>query len=242
MNILIQNSPFKFMNNLLFLNNTDIRVHVFNDDNDLYKTYFIVKPDIIILSSVHLTNNIRQFIEDVHNTTKIFIYHFDNKDSYIQEIINGFKNLAVQHITHYQIDNSIVIPNNLVNINIFNKNNISNRLNKIVCFLDGFKEIPSSINGYLYPNNNTPILLFNNPGIKHPQNLGVLAEPHKGQVLQSHQYYLSCDALNDYTNEAVACGCCVLKVEDLKSYENKNIDEINNNYVTYEEFLTGVAL
>jgi len=243
MNILIQNSPFKFMNNLLFLNNTSIRISVFNNDNDLYKTYFAVKPDVIFLSSVHLTTNTRQFIEDVQDSTKIFIYHFDSKDSYL-EIIKylDLNNLNVKHILHDQIDNSIIIPNNLINTSIFNKNNISdNRLNKIVCFLDGFKEIPSSINSYLYPNNNTPILLFNNPTIQHPQNLGILAEPTKAELLKSYKYYLSCGSLNDYSNEAIACGCCVLTTEDLGSYENKNTNNINNDYITYEEFLTGIT-
>ena len=235
MNILIQNSPFKFLNNLLFLNIPDLQVQVFNNDSDLYKIYFSFKPEIIILSGYHLSQNTKQFIEDVSTEAKIFIYHF------YPGKLEDLNHLNVKHITHHESENSIIIPDNLVNTNLFNHTD-GNKIDKIVCFLDGFKEIPSNINTYLYPNNNIPILLFNNPGVKHPQNLGILAEPHKAELLKSYKYYLSCGALNDYSNEALCCGCCVLTPDELGSYTEKNTDKINYNHVKYEQFLIGNIL
>jgi hypothetical protein len=237
MNILIQNSPFKFLNNLLFLNIPDLQIQVFNNDSDLYKIYFSSKPEIIILSGYHLTQNTKQFIEDVSSETKVFIYHF-----YPDELkVKDLSHLNIKHITHHYSENSIIIPDNLVNTNLFNHID-GDKIDKIVCFLDGFKEIPSDINTYLYPNDSIPILLFNNPTIKHPQNLGILPEPHKAELLKSYKYYLSCGALNDYSNEALCCGCCVLTPDDLGSYTEKNTDKINYNHVKYEQFLIGNIL
>jgi hypothetical protein len=240
MKILIQNSPFKFLNNLLFLNIPDLQIQVFNNDNDLYKIYFNFKPEVIILSNYHLTKNTKQFIEDVHTETKIFVYHFYHEDSY-SNVVQELNHLNIKHITHHDSENSILIPDNLVNTNLYNYTDIT-KIDKIVCFLDGFKEIPPDINSYLYPNNNIPLLLFNNPNIKHPQNLGILAEPHKAELLKSYKYYLSCGALNDYSNEALLCGCCVLSPDDLSTYLEKNTDKINHNHITYEQFLIGSIL
>jgi hypothetical protein len=226
------------MNNILFLNDPNIAVDLFNNESDLYKNYFIFKPDVILISAYHITSRIVQFIEDMHLSNKIYIYHYTKNP--VSKIISDLSNFNIKHIVHSHNDeqNTITIPENLVNTTIFNEtDNQIDKTNRIICFLDGLKDIPTSILPYLYPNQKIPIQLFNSFAVKHVQNLGLLTEFNKSVLLKNSKYYLSCGAINDYSDEASICGCCVITPEQLSNYSSIEPQYQKNNYVSYNQFL-----
>jgi hypothetical protein len=94
--------------------------------------------------------------------------------------------------------------------------------------------IPENLNRYLYPKTKLPIKLFNNPNIKHHQNLGILSEIEKATVLKNSMFYLTID--EHYLAEAWESGCNVLTVPELdllisKKYKTKKY------YQTYSSFM-----
>ena len=50
--------------------------------------------------------------------------------------------------------------------------------------MDIDQDIPDNISKYLYPNSKLPIRMFNNSNILHYQNLGLLTEQDKAEVLK----------------------------------------------------------
>lgn len=227
------------MNNILFLNDANITVDLFNNESDLYKNYFTFKPDVILISAYHITSKIIQFIEDMHLSNKIYIYHYTKNP--VAKIISDLNTFNVKHIIHSYSDdkNTIVIPEHLVNTMIFDGvDRNTKKSNKIVCFLDGLKDIPNTILPYLYPNQKIPIQLFNSFSVKHVQNLGLLTEFNKSVLLKNSKYYLSCGAINDYSDEASLCGCCIITPEKLPDYLSVKIQDQKNNCVSYNQFLT----
>jgi hypothetical protein len=105
--------------------------------------------------------------------------------------------------------------------------------NRYAVFLDGIKEIPDNLNANLYPNTKLNINMFNSSYVQNPQNIGLISEIEKAQILNTYEFFI--DINNNYSHEAKACGAKVLDPDSLKekTKSNKNTKKVQ----TYEEFI-----
>jgi len=238
--LLIQQGPGKFLQNCPALSLDDLSIIDIVIDNNLYKTFFKYKPSNCIFSANAISNEIIQFCQDYSNSIKI--YFFVLNDSSLPQLKSTI-NSSIKTIGYANTD--IIIPQSLINDQLF-YNKPSLRTDGIVCFMDGVSNIENSMMNLLYPNTTIPIKMFNCPNIKHYQNLGTLTEEDRAAVLQTHKYYLDLDlppGLN-YKQEAVACGCIPVTIEDVSNntYYNKSIvnTELTNTIITYSHFLKDI--
>jgi len=177
-----------------------------------------------------IDNEIQQFIAEFFQTIKIFIYH-DRKPNL--DLINSYKS-AAKHIVNNDkiISNTIQLPR-LINDQLFLNKELAKN-DDIVCFLEYRNEIPPTLNDLLYPKAKHHIKLFNSPYIKHVQNLGLISESEKADILQLSKYYLPVDDSDEYIAEAVACGCSILNNLNLQ-IKDMDIDLLSHQ--TYASFV-----
>ena len=236
--ILVQQSSEKFIQNCSGLSFDDILIIDISIGNNLYQTFFRHKPEYCIFSGSMVDKEVLQFCEDYGGSTNIYFFHIDSK-SY-----ENVKSLLPKEsaVTHIGYDNvcDVNIPPKLVNDQIFHSKN-SNTKDGIICFMDGFSSIPNELLDLLYPNSSIPIKLFNCPGVKHYQNLGVLTEHNRASLLQTHKYYLYLNQSSglSYVNEAIACGAKVISLEQIKdkSYLSSTLEKTDSTNITYNQFL-----
>ena len=237
--VLVQKTDNKFVNNISHVNNVDL--NVVDISNRLYEIFYFFKPDAaIFMASKINTTETNQFIEEFQNTIKCFIYHDEenlNKrllKSYnnTYHLIEDKKNKKIKENPEYKI---IKVPK-LLNKDIYNKNNSENKNEDIVCFLDNVDRLPENIAKILYPSSLLKIKLFNNTSIKHHQNLGILTELDRAEVLKKSQYFLSIE--DHYRNEALACGCAIVSPEDLINNNLTKSYDFNESHIeTYTNFI-----
>ena len=229
MNFNIQKANNKFNNNVRYLKLDNIDIIEFDPNNVLYRSHYAEKYTHIMFVESLLTNEIKQFISEFFQSVKIFIYH-DRIPN--MEIIEDY-GLAATHILNKgQMANRAISLPDLINDQLFTGKN-NNKNEDIVCFLEYRTEISNELNEVLYPKTKHHIKLFNSPYIKHVQNLGLISELEKADILQSSKYYLPVDN-DEYLAEAVACGCIVLNKHNLQPMD-LNIDLLS--YQTYASFI-----
>jgi len=229
MNFNIQKANNKFNNNLRYLKLDNINIIEFDPNNTLYRSHYTKKYTHIMFIESLLTNEIKQFISEFFQSVKIFIYH--DKTPNI-DIIQDYRRV-VKHIVNkgYVVDGASTLPD-LINDQLFvGKNNTKNE--DMVCFLEYRTEISNELNEILYPKTKERIKLFNSPYIKHVQNLGLISELEKADILKSSKYYLPMDN-DEYLVEAVACGCIILNTHNLQPIDT-DIDLLS--YQTYSSFI-----
>lgn len=226
----------KFYNNIRLIKIKDLIIEAVSFNN-IYRLNDMHRADIYIFDGDSISNEISQFISEfgpVNN--KIYIYHnyLPNKDviRYIKQATHIVNKDFYDEFKMY--NNIIKLPENLINKDIYyNKNNI--RSNNAIYFLDLETSIPKSLDPFLYPNKSDyRILLFNNHNIRHVQNMGLLSEYDKAEVLNESTYFI---VNKQYATEAVACGCRLLSIEDLKEI---NHQQYTDNVVTYQDFIKGI--
>ena len=230
MNFNIQKANNKFNNNLRYVKLDNINIIEFDPKNILYKSHYTEKYTHIMFVESLLTNEIKQFISEFFQSVNIFIYHDTIPN---MEIIKDY-GLAATHIVNkgHVVDKAVTLPD-LINDQLFaGKNN--NKNEDIVCFLEYRTEIPNELNEVLYPKTKHHIKLFNSLYIKHVQNLGLISELEKADILKLSKYYLPFDNNDEYLAEAVACGCIVLNKHNLQPMD-LNIDLLS--YQTYSSFV-----
>lgn len=218
--LLVQNSKSKFIQSSIYckIPNTDIIGS--NIDNHLYKIYYSHNPTHAIFCANRLTDEIAQFISDFSFAkVRCFIYH----ENLSFDVLEQFKELPVTHISKINIKSeykSILLPKNLINSQLFYNDISISKKESIVCFMDDYETIPENLTNYLYPNTTFPIKLFNNYSLPHYQNLGMLDEKSKANILQTSKYYLSiANNKNDYSLEAGLCGGIVVDIHQIQNYE-----------------------
>jgi hypothetical protein len=230
MNFTIQQANNKLNNNLLCLKLDDINIVPIDTKNILYKAHY-AKPftHIMFIESL-MDNEIKQFVAEFFQNIKISIYH-DRKPNL--DFINDYRS-AAKHIVNKNeiISNTIRLPR-LINDQMFLNKDLTKN-DDIVCFLEYKEEIPSSLSNLLYPKTKHQIKLFNSPYIKHVQNLGLISESEKADILQLSKYYLPVDDNDEYIAEAVACGCSIVDNLNLQT-KDMNIDL--SSYQTYASFV-----
>jgi hypothetical protein len=230
MNLNIQKANNKLNNNLRYLKLDDIHIIEFDPNNILYRSHYKKKYTHVLFVESLLTSEIKQFISEFFQSVKIFIYH-DTVPN--MEIIKDY-GVAATHIVNkgYVVDKAIALPD-LINDQLFAGMN-NNKNEDTVCFLEYRADIPNELTEILYPKTKHRIKLFNSPYIKHVQNLGLISESEKAEILQSSKYYFPVDDNDEYLAEAVACGCIVLNRHSLQPMD-LNIDLLS--YQTYASFI-----
>jgi hypothetical protein len=211
--IFLPNINNKFYNNIRYLSNNILRVFS-SDPVDIYKIHEKISADIYIFDSSYISSELVQFMSEYSDLTiKAFVYHGSEdleKDiiRYMKKCRHIIPNKKFNEFSMYK--NVVQFPKYVINENISYKQNIDIKIDKAVYFLDNDNSIPKIIYDNLYPNKkNSNILLFNNNRIPHHQNLGMLTELDKADILSRYKYYI-CDKNREYAAEAYKCGCTVL--------------------------------
>jgi hypothetical protein len=219
--LLVQNFNTKFIKNTIYSNIDDTTVINTDVDNNLYKIYYRYNFTHIIFAAALLSTEIIQFISDFSESVKVFLYH----DTFVDDAANILSDTNITHIVNdnYTNDKYNIININpyIINTNLFNKNRQSDiRNNCIIGFLDNYNFIPHNLNNYLYPKTKLPIKIFNAVNSPHHQNLGLVNDIEKSQLLKSNKYYLSLDYEKDYSIEAQACGAIIVGPDQLSDLNN----------------------
>lgn len=231
MKVFVQQHDDKFINNLTFsLRSMHIDTYCSDINQDLYRIYHYYPFDIAIFLASKFNNETAQFISEFYSSQniKFFIYH----DQHNEEIISLFGSAAINLVHTASSNKSILIPE-LINLFLFSNLKIPRKKNRYAVFLDGIKEIPDNLNDKLYPNTKLQISLFNSSHIQNPQNIGLISEIEKAQILNTYEFFI--DINNNYANEARVCGAKVLDIDKLK--EKSKPDKNNKSIQTYEEFI-----
>lgn len=231
--LLIQYTNNKLIDNIRLCHIDFCDMVITDTKSKLYKIFYDYQFTHIIFIASLLGAEEIQFIQEFGHIIHIYVY----KDKPIDIPTHLPIKAVLQHQKEQSYYKCITIPI-LVNNELFNKSaSDKNKEEKIITFLDDIVSIPEELNEYLYPNwtiENIPLLLFNNSNIIHPQNLGVLSEIDKSNILKEHKYYL---ALTDYyVPEAWACGCTVLCIDDLKTlkptkFKNDKYFQSHSNFL-----------
>jgi hypothetical protein len=203
----------------------------------LYKIHQQNHIGAYIFDSRDVDKEVLQFINDYKNKIKFFIYHEN------QPNVQLIENLSIcKHLIHNGMQDNdervIKIPI-LVNTQLFTKNNKQTKYNdSIICFLDNYTQVPENLLSLLYPNTTLKIKMYGGQ-FKHPQNLGMVSEQDKADLLNKHQSYLSIDKL--YDQEALLCDCDIYTVNSILDNQTINKD-LSIGYVSYDEFLTNILI
>jgi hypothetical protein len=230
MRLLVQQDNSKFLNNIAItkLNNTDMISSPVS--NNIYSLYYTYKFEAVIFSAEQVTDEIKQFIAEFFDNIQIFIYHQYKQPN--PTFLKEFKSL--KHLCHKPQKYCITIPL-LLNNQIFNRDSSKyNKTESIIGFLDNLTEIPANLQKILYPHSKQQIKLYNNSNINHPQNLGMLTEGEKADILYASKYYLGLE--DNYALEASIAGCDIFMLSDSGAMLPKKNTKIPA-HITYEEFI-----
>lgn len=223
MKIFIQPARDKFIDNCIPIRNSNFTIESQSINKNIYKIHHHQKCSHYIFVDKLLDNELLQFINDNYKSLKIYIYHLQTiNDHLIQSLGN-----KVNHI--------LELPA-LYNPEIYYNTNKPKEY-QIVGFLDNTTSIPERLNQYLYPNSKLPIRLFNHPGFKHPQNLGLLLEENKAEILNKSEHCLILNK-NDYVIESKLCNCTPLDISELSTLKAEIYSSFTSDKAqTYEDFI-----
>lgn len=198
---------------------------ILNCHNRIYDLYHAFKPKNILLQIEEYSNEFHHFVHDKSIATNVLLSidnNYTNFNSYTQ-ILQQIKNDKLKAIApksfvdllksqNIQTQN-IIEYNNLYNQYIFNKKD-SIRNNKILCILSTDSSCISSIEKYLYPKSDLPIVMVNNPEIKHDQNIGLLFDNDMCEALNNFGSVI--DFTLSYDAEINICGIPKYSLTDLE--------------------------
>ena len=227
----------KFINNLQILKTQNKNILTGDISNNLYEIFYKYNFNEILFLANKLDSEKYQFISEYKNSVKCYIYHENEFDNLLYQKLSDIKHLinkSEQDKINKNIENIIVIPS-MINTQVYYTDHTINKVPIISCFIDQIKHIPKNLETFLYPNTKLPIKLFNNPNIIHHQNLGTLSEIDKSTILRQSEYYLSIDEY--YLEEAIACDCKVLTIDELDDLKPKKYTKIKKNNLTYTNFI-----
>jgi hypothetical protein len=234
-NIFINYTNNRFTNSII---SSDVNFATTNLEGNIYEIYYQSNMDFFIFNLSNIDYSVSEFINEFYQQKSIAIY-IDTEDSkyieYIHSIINNdrIKLIIPESIENkFDSSNKIIFYDYVINTKLFYDTN-STKYNDYVCFLDNVKTIPTEINNNLYPNTQYKIKLYNNPDLSHPQNLGILTEIDKAEILKASKTFIAIN--NHYVYEARACGCRLVN----EKMKNINIDNIKT--VDIEDFIERIT-
>lgn len=199
--------------------------------NNIYQIFYKTNFDTILLSADSINKSILQFSKEF-NDKKIFIYIPDKKIEDTQD----YKNIKYISYTDkdqtYLSNNIVYITRNMINHQLYDSDLLAdtNKQDYTACFLEDVQILPQSLMSNLYPNSHKKIKMFNNPQIQHLQNLGIITERDRSQILKECKYYL--DLNSQYRIEASIYNCEII---DSKTMET--IEYTTPRYETYQSFI-----
>lgn len=201
---------------LSVLDKNAVSIHATNLHNNIFDTTYLYKPDILLYPMIEYTQEIHNYIENYHNKQKIILYIdmiLDNTD--LIRYLSHTDCLFIVKNNTTKIDSNKIIPfDYLYDDNLYFRLPNTSRNNKIAVSLsnDNIKN-KNILESYVYPNKcEYPIVLFNNPEFKHPQNIGTYNEPDLNYVLNTYGYFIDID--REFELEAAATNIAWLSGED----------------------------
>ena len=229
--IFIQSLPEKLFSHIKITELQNTRIVSGPYTNNIYQIFYKTNFDTILLSADSINKSILQFATEFDNK-KIFIYTQNEKIEDIKE----HKNIRYISYTDkdqtYLSNNIIYATRNMVNHQLYNSELLADveKQDYIACFLEDIQILPQNIMSNLYPNSHKKIKMFNNPQIQHLQNLGIITERDRSQILKECKYYLNLNS--QYKIEASIYNC---EIVDPKTMET--IEYTTPRYETYQSFV-----
>jgi hypothetical protein len=226
MKLFIQEFDDKFINNISLIEHPNIVIVNDEISGNLYSIHYRYNFDTYVFVSSLMTNEIYQYILEFHKSKQIILYH---------DIIN---NQVIDTIAQFCINvgtldsNGITKIPTLINDHIF-FNMSKQRSKHIPCFIDHAEVLDEDLLSVLYPNKKLHIRLFGSSLIRHPQNIGLLSEKDRAEVLNASESCLMIDDL--YLPEALSCGTKILRPKEGKLIEDETSTIVNTE--TYAQFL-----
>lgn len=237
MKIFLQQHNDRFINNLAnALKNMDQQIQQLDLNKDIYKIYHHYPFNMGIFIASKFTQDIAQFISEYYNSKnsiKFIIYH----DILNEGIIDDYGSITTNLIKNDKTYKSAIKIPSLVNDAIFKDLGLERKKNTYAVFLEYTKTIPADLSMLLYPNTKKHIRLFNSPHIQHHQNIGLLSESDKAQILNTYEYFININ--DEYVEEALSCGA---KVVDSRAIDKKMPNKKNKNTISYESFIGSTIL
>lgn len=222
--ILVQKYNNKFFRNLDITRSNDTRIVSDYINKNIYELYYKYNFDIAILSASSIDNSLLQFAVEYADKIKLYVY-IKNIEELNSSIYEQYKNLLI-FVYSEGINNTdiqvIKIPY-LINDKLFDSRQFQ-KTKYISCFIDSLSGLSQKMIASLYPNNKSleyGIRMFNNPNIQHHQNLGIIDESDRSNILKESEYYLDID--NEYTVEASVVGCKILDEDGLSILKEKEV-------------------
>lgn len=173
----------------------------------LFDTHYKLKPDVVILPTNEYTQEFHDYITEYYNSTKIVL--FTNNVVVNTNIINFWNSTNITIVSKKewyteQQPKNLISYDSLYDDEIY-KNLQKQRNNKVAVYLssddDNNKQL---LEGILYPHTKIPLVMFNSPTFKHPQNVGLLTSEDSCKILNTYQALIDVD--NRFSLEAAACG------------------------------------
>lgn len=214
MKIIVQHNNCKFINNLDSLASKH-QIYNIDINNDIYKIDQKINPDIYIFTTSKIKYEEAHFCK---HTSKTVVLYNDTTEA------------IESKSTNIIVINKSEIPHLYNPIRYKNLNKI--KTIEISYFLDNDNEIPKDLDNILYPQTKQKIQMFNNPNIKHVQNMGTLSEDDKADILNETSTFISNNMF--YAAEAYLCGC------DVVDFNMKKIDVDIDKFQTYLQFFESI--
>lgn len=239
--VFIESIDNKFFRNILITNIDGTKTVSSKLDGNIYELFYRYKFDYILLSSKSIDGSILQFAIEYNNRVKIIVYveHDLDKDfintykSVLKFLINKSRNNEFSGTNFYELSDTII------NSELYYLlNDTDSKQDYISCFLDNIDIIPEKLIDCLWPKTKLKIRMFNNPKIKHIQNLGSLNELDKSNILKESKYYL--DINGSYLKEAILFGCKILTLDTLSNMTP--LDVSIPIYKTYDHIMREILV
>jgi len=227
MKLFVQEFDDKFINNISIIESDDLTIINDRIDGNLYHIHYRYDFDAYIFVSSLMTNEIYQYINEFNKSKKIILYH----DIIDNNVIDSLSKYCLNIGKKSDKGSMIEIPQ-LINKHIFFNTN-KQRDKYIPCFIDRSSNINDDLLSVLYPNKKFNIRIFGPSSMKHQQNIGLLSEQDRAEVLNKASSCLLVDNL--YLPEALSCGTKILRPKDGQLIEDKI--SLSQDIETYNKFL-----